>query len=148
MRKFLYILLVINILTLTYAFFAILGTSVLYAVIVLALGILELVPIIALISCLDNIGKLQSENVMLSYRLKKLENEILTNDTPADTVYPELKHGETARAVWECVKCGTVNKAETSHCSNCKAEYSPFINPTDDPTKKKKLSRWIKDKNR
>lgn len=146
MRKFLYILLIINILTLTYAFFAVLGTSVLYAVIILALGILELVPIIAIISCLDSIEKLESENVMLSYRLKKLENEIFANDIPSDKSYPELKTGETARAVWECIKCGTVNKAETSHCSNCKAEYSPFINPTDDPNKKPKLSRWIREK--
>ncbi len=146
MRKFLYILLLINILTLTYAFFAVLGSSVLYAIIILLLGILELVPIVALISCLDGVEKLKEENAMLSYRLKKLENEILQPDTVSETAYPELIHGDTARAVWECVKCGTVNKEGTSHCSNCKAEYSPFINPTDDPNKKPKLSRWIKEK--
>lgn len=145
MRKLLYILLAINILALIYGFFAILGASVVYAVILLALGILELIPIIAIISCLDDIEKLEGENTMLSYRLKKLENEVLPQETVHNS-YPELAHGDTAKAVWECVKCGTVNKAGTSHCSNCKAPYSPFINPTDDPTKKKKRSRWIKDK--
>ena len=146
MKKLLIVQLIINILALTYAFFAFLGSSVIYAFLVLGLGILSLVPIIALISCLDNIEKLTEDNIMLSYRLKKLENEVLQPDTVTDTSYPELITGETANAVWECVKCGTVNKAGTSHCLNCKAEYSPFINPTDDPNKKKKLSRWIKEK--
>ncbi len=145
MRKLLYILLGINILTLAYGFFAILSSSIVYAVILLLLGILELIPIIAIISCIDDIEKLKDENSMLSYRLKKLENEVLPEETVHNS-FPELTHGDTAKAVWECVKCSTVNKAGTSHCSNCKAPYSPFINPTDNPYEKKKLSRWIKDK--
>ena len=145
MRILLYILLGINILALAVAFIMMLTTSPVYAVIILLLGILEIVPIIAIISCLDDIEKLKGENTMLSYRLKKLENEVLPQETVHNS-YPELAHGDTAKAVWECVKCSTVNKAGTSHCSNCKAPYSPLVNPTDDPTKKKKRSRWIKDK--
>ncbi|MBQ3058066.1 MAG: zinc finger Ran-binding domain-containing family 2 protein [Clostridia bacterium] len=145
MRKLLIILLVINVITLAIAFIMSLVTAPLYAVLFLLLGILELVPIIAIISCLDDIDKLKQENAMLSYRLKKLENEVLPED-PVHNSFPELAYGEPARAIWECVKCGTVNKAGTTQCSHCKAPYSPFINPTDDPTKKKKRSRWIKDK--
>ncbi len=145
MRKLLIILLVINIITLAIAFIMSLVASPLYAILLLLLGILELIPIIAIISCLDDIEKLKQENAMLSYRLKKLENEALPEKTVHNS-FPELTHGEAARAVWECVKCGTVNKAGTTQCSNCRAPYSPFINPTDDPTKKKKRSRWIKDK--
>ncbi len=145
MRKLLYILLVINIITLAIAFIMSLVAAPLYAILLLLLGILELIPIIAIISCLDDIEKLKQENAMLSYRLKKLENEVIPEEAKHNRI-PELVHGEAARAVWECVKCGTINKAGTSHCSNCKAPYSPFINPTDDPTKKKKRSRWIKDK--
>ena len=145
MRILLYILLGINILALAVAFIMMLTTSPVYAVIILLLGILQLVPIIAIISCLDDTEKLKGENTMLSYRLKKLENEVLPQETVHNS-YPELAHGDTAKAVWECVKCSTVNKAGTSHCSNCKAPYSPLVNPTDDPTKKKKRSRWIKDK--
>lgn len=145
MRKMLYILLAINIITLTIGFIISLATAPLYAVLLLLLGILELIPIIAIITCLDDIEKLKQDNAYLSYRLKKLENEILPEE-PVHNSFPELSFGEPAKAIWECVKCGTVNKAETTHCSNCKAPYSPFINPTDDPTKKKKRSRWIKDK--
>ncbi len=145
MRKMLYILLVINIITLTVAFIMSLATAPLYSVLVLALGILELIPIIAIISCLDDIEKLKEDNAYLSYRLKKLENEVLPEE-PTHNSFPELSYGVPASAIWECVKCGTVNKAGTTQCSHCKAAYSPFINPTDDPTKKKKRSRWIKEK--
>ena len=82
---------------------------------------------------------------MLSYRLKKVENEVIPEEAKFNH-YPELSHGEVSKAVWECVKCNTVNKAGTTNCSNCKAPYSPFINPTDNPYEKKKRSRWIKDK--
>lgn len=145
MRKLLYILLGINILTLAYGFFAILSSSTLYAVVLLLLGILELIPIFAIIACLDDIDKLKDENSMLSYRLKKVENEVIPEEAKFSH-YPELAHGEAAKAVWECVKCNTVNKADTTHCVICKAPYSPFINPTDNPYEKKKRSRWIKDK--
>ncbi len=145
MRKLLIILLAINAVTLTIGFIMTLVASPLLAVILLLLGILELIPIIAIISCLDDIDKLKQENAMLSYRLKKLENEILPEE-PVHNSFPELACGEPARAVWECIKCGTVNKAGTTQCTHCKAPYSPFINPTDDPLKKKKRSRWIKDK--
>lgn len=145
MRKLLYIHLAINIITLAIAFIMTLVASPIYAILILLLGILSLVPIFAIISCLDDIEKLKGENTMLSYRLKKIENETIPQETVHNS-YPELAHGDTAKAVWECVKCSTVNKAGTSHCSNCKAPYSPLVNPTDDPTKKKKRSRWIKDK--
>ena len=143
MRILLYTLLGINILALAVAFIMMLTASPIYAVIILLLGILEIVPIIAIISCLDDIEKLKGENTMLSYRLKKLENETLPEETVHNS-YPELIHGDTAKAVWECVKCGTVNKKGTSECSNCKAEYSPWTNPTDSEFSKKKISRWIK----
>ena len=35
---------------------------------------------------------------------------------------------DTAKGTWECIKCGTVNKSGTTHCDNCKAEYSSYIN--------------------
>lgn len=140
----LYILLAINIITLTIGFIVSLSTVPFYAFLLLLLGILELIPIIAIITCLDDIEKLKQDNAYLSYRIKKLENEVLPEE-PVHNSFPELLYGEPAKAIWECVKCGTVNKAKTTHCSNCKAPYSPFINPTDDSTKKKKRSRWIKD---
>lgn len=142
MKKLLYIILTINIISLILAFFAILGSSFFYAILFGLLGILQLVPIIALISCMDNIENLQEDVSYLYYKLKHYEED--TGNIPESTSSPIANNPDTARATWKCVKCDTVNKANTNHCSNCKAPYSPFINPTDDPYAKKKISRWVK----
>lgn len=142
MKKILYVILVINILSLIYAFFMLFANSFFYAVLVVVLGGIGLVPLIALIKCLDNIEDLESEVSYLRYKIKGIEDnsaeEIKENPlTVANNRY-------TANATWKCIKCETVNKAGTNHCANCKAPYSPIINPTDDPYAKKKVSRWVK----
>ncbi len=144
MKKLLYIILVINIISLILAFFMILGTSVFYAVIFALLGCLELVPIIALISCLDNIENLQADVSYHYYKFKQLEEKSLEENQDNTTAPPKTNNPDTAIATWKCVKCDTVNKAGTNHCANCKAPYSPFVNPTSDPNAKKKISRWVK----
>lgn len=143
MKKCLFILLIVNILSIAFGFFTILGVSVIYAIIFLSIGILQLVPIIAIISCLDNIEDLQYQNSKLFSKLKKLEEEMFGKQN-SDEYITAVAKGDVAKATWECIKCGTVNKPNTSYCSNCKAPYSPFINPTDNPNAKKKISRWIK----
>lgn len=144
MRKLLYILLGIKILAMVVCFFMFLSSSVLYAVIFAMLGILDLIPIIAIIFCLDNIESLQDAHSSLFYKVKRIDDAINGTSVTENAEAPAVKYQETAKAVWECVKCGTVNKAETTHCANCKAEYSPIINPTDNPKLKKKISRWVK----
>lgn len=142
MKKILYILLVIDIISLIIGFFAILSNSIIYAVIFAVLGMIGLVPILALIHSLESIENLESEVAYLHYKIKKLEDngeEVIKENIP-----PSVNNKDTAVAPWECVKCGTVNKANTNHCANCKAPYSPFVNPTDNPYAKKKVSRWVK----
>ena len=55
MKKCLYILLIIDILAIAFGFITMLTASIIYAFILLALGILQLVPIVAIIYCLDSI---------------------------------------------------------------------------------------------
>mgnify|MGYP003300186591 CR=1 FL=1 len=55
MKKCLYILFVIDVLAIACGFITMLTASVIYAIVFLALGFLQLVPIIAIIYCLDNI---------------------------------------------------------------------------------------------
>lgn len=144
MITLLYIILIIDILTLIISFFMLLSTSVLYAVIFAAVGLLGLVPILVLINHIESIENLKNDFLRLQSEVKRLSDALSggypTNETSASV---SIKN-EPSTAVWECVKCGTVNKAGTSLCSNCNAEYSPFVNPTDNPFKKKKVSRWIK----
>ena len=73
------------------------------------------------------------------------ENE-KTEDSTTESLNSNIRHRETARGAWECVKCDTVNKEGTDRCSNCGSDYSPFTNPTVNPYEKKKVSRWIKEK--
>jgi len=145
MKKLLWIWLCIQGLSVALSFFALLGTNWFYAVVVLVLGILGLIPCFAIISCLYRIDSLEEDNYVLKYKIKCLEDDV-NGERKLDTeTHPELERLIDAQASWDCVKCGTVNKAGTTRCSNCKAEYSPMVNPTHYPTKKKpKVSRWVK----
>lgn len=142
MKKILYGILVVDILSLIYMFFMLISYSMIYALLAAALGGIGLVPLIALIHCLDSIDDLESEVAYLNYKLKKIEDG-LGEEIKENTV-PVANNSDTAIAPWKCIKCDTVNKAGTNQCANCKAPYSPFINPTDDPYAKKKVSRWVK----
>ena len=142
MKKLLYILLAINIISLILAFFMILGTSMIYAIIFGLLGVLQLIPLIAIISNMDNIENMQDDLSYLYNKVRQFE-DANKNETDVSTP-PATNYKDTAIAPWKCVKCDTINKANTNHCSNCKAPYSPFINPTDNPYAKKKISRWVK----
>ncbi len=145
MKKLLYLILCIQVLGVVYGFLAMLGSNWFYAIIVLVLGILSLVPIIAIISCLYRIDDLEGENYILKHKIKCLEDDVNGENEHDSTTHPELDRLVDAQATWDCVKCSTVNKAGSTRCSNCKAEYSPIVNPTHYPTKKPpKISRWVK----
>ena len=146
MKKLLYIILTIDIIASAIGFFALLLSSVITAFLVLPLILLSLVPLLAIISNLEKIEKLQEEVAILKYQQKQLQEQphTLQNTVPEDNTPPAVNRKETARGAWECVKCGTVNKEGTTHCSNCKADYSPWTNPTVSPMEKKKVSRWVK----
>ena len=145
MLKLLYINLIIDILTLVILFFMLLSTSVVYAVILVAVGLLGLVPIIVLINHVESIENLKIDFARLQSEVKRLKDSLSDNlEKTNENSISVLSNNETSKYVWECVKCGTVNKEATNHCSNCGAEYSSYVNPTDNPYKKRKLSRWVK----
>ncbi len=145
MKKLLYILLTIDIISLAIGFFASLSVSLIFSVIILLLGILNLVPIIAIISNIDNIENLYDELNSMKYKLKALSDDNKPIDSENKSL-PTVGQKEKARGAWECVKCGTINKEGTDTCQNCKALYSPIINPTTNPFEKKNVSRWVKEK--
>lgn len=144
MLTLLYIILIIDILTLVFSFFMLLSTSVVYAVIFIAVGLLGLVPILVLINHIESIENLKNDFARLQIEVKRLTDALSDNSPTNENRIPVLLKNEPSKTVWECVKCGTVNKAGTNLCTNCSAEYSPFVNPTDSHGKKKKLSRWVK----
>ena len=143
MKKLLYVLLVIDIVALAICFIILLPASVLLAIFYLAMGVLGLIPTIAIIRCLDDIELMQDNISHLYNKLHKLEgiNQNETSENPE----PAARHGEEAKLTWQCVKCGTVNKAGTTNCSYCNNEFSPVLNQTFH-SNPKALSRWVKPK--
>ena len=145
MKKLLYILLFLQIISGVYLFFLFLGNNAFAAVVAVFISILQIALTISVIRNTENIEQLNEETTWLRTKLKGLENIVNPYNSPESAV-PAAYHGEAARGTWECVKCGTVNKAGTDACQNCGAAYSAEINPPSNPFAKKKprVSRFVK----
>lgn len=145
MKKLLYILLFLQIICGLYVFFMLIGNTPFYAVISALIALLEITLTVAVIQNTDGIEQLSDETVWLKAKLKELEDKVNPYDLTEVTA-PAASHGDAAYGTWECVKCGTVNKAGTDTCQNCGAVYSAEINPTSNPCAKKKpkMSRFVK----
>lgn len=145
MKKLLYILLFLQIISGVYLFFLFLGNNAFAAVVAGFISILQIVLTLSVIRNTEDIEQLSEETFWLRTKLKGLENIVNPYNSPESAV-PAAYHGEAARGTWECVKCGTVNKAGTDACQSCGAAYSAAINPTSNPYAKKKprVSRFVK----
>ncbi len=139
MKKCLYALLVVQILALAIGFFLLLGQNWVYSLVFLGLGVLNLVPIIAIISCLDTTEQNSGDISYIYYKLKQMENE---SPSAVKTEAPAVKRNDSPKKPWKCIKCGTVNKAEDNICAGCNAEFD-YLNPTYDSEPKRK-SRFVK----
>ena len=145
MKKLLYILLFLQIISGVYLFFFFLCNNAFAAVVAGFISILQIVLTLSVIRNTDETERLSEETFWLRTKLKELENVVNPYNSPESAV-PAAYHGEAARGTWECVKCGTVNKAGTDICQSCGAAYSAEINPTSNPFAKKKprVSRFVK----
>lgn len=145
MKTLLYILLILQIISGAFGFFMFIASAWYIALICLFLYLLQVVLTLAVIDNKNRIENLELNVDNIFYKLKKYENtnDIIFNDDKSVTPIVENRHASIGP--WECIKCGTINKTSSTHCSNCKADYSPLLNPTVNPNdKKKRVSRWIK----
>ena len=145
MKKLLYILLFLQIIGGVYLFFLLIGNNAFAAVVAGFTCILQIALTLSVIRNTDETERLSDETFWIRTKLKELEDAVNPYNSPESAV-PAAYHGEAARGTWECVKCGTVNKAGTDVCQNCGAAYSAAINPTSNPFAKKKprISRFVK----
>lgn len=145
MKKLLYILLFLQIIGGVFSFFLLIGSDAFTAVLAGFTCILQIALTVSVIRNTEDIEQLSEETAWLRTKLRKLENKDNLYTEPESAV-PAAYHGEAARGTWECVKCGTVNKAGTDTCQSCGAAYSAEINPTSNPYAKKKprVSRFVK----
>lgn len=142
MKALLIVLLVLQMLVCVFVFFAFLPSSIVLALLYLAIAALQCILTVAVIRHCVEIEDIWDEIYRLRGAVRQLQNVV---EPPEDVVYPIELPTETSQNVWECVKCATVNKAETTHCAHCGSAYAVSVNPTDDPTKKRVMSRWVKD---
>ena len=145
MKKLLYILLFLQIISGVFIFFMLIGSDAFTAVLAGFICILQIALTISVIRNTDETERLSEETFWLRTKLKELEDVVNPYNSPESAV-PAAYHGEAARGTWECVKCGTVNKAGPDVCQSCGAAYSAEINPTSNPFAKKKprVSRFVK----
>ncbi len=146
MLTLLYISLIVNIIAVAVAFFMLISTSFMYAIGVLLVGAFSIVSLLIAINYIEGIEALKVDFSRLQSKVKHI-SDLLSKETTAEeneNPSPISQSSEPAKATWECVKCGTVNKSGTSRCALCKADYSPSVNPTDNPYAKKKISRFVK----
>ena len=145
MKKLLYILLFLQIISGVYLFFLFLGNNAFAAVVAGFISILQIVLTLSVIRNTDETERLSEETFWLRTKLKELEDIVNPYNSPESAV-PAAYHGEAARGTWECVNCGTVNKAGPDVCQSCGVAYSAEINPTSNPFAKKKprVSRFVK----
>ena len=145
MKKLLYILLFLQIIGGVFSFFLLIGSDAFTAVLAGFICILQIALTVSVIRNTEDIEQLSEETAWLRTKLKRLEEAVNPYNSPESAV-PAAYHGEAARGTWECVKCGTVNKAGTDVCQSCCAAYSAEINPTSNPFAKKKprVSRFVK----
>ena len=145
MKKLLYILLFLQIISGVFIFFMLIGSNAFAAVVAVFISILQMILTLSVIRNTDETERLSEETIWLRTKLKELE-DVVNPYNSLESAVPAAYHGEAARGTWECVKCGTVNKAGTDVCQSCGAAYSAEINPTSNPFAKKKprISRFVK----
>ena len=108
MRKYLYLILVLQIIGAIAEFFILLSQSVILSVLLTPISLLGVIPTIAIIRNMDDIDDLRYEVNKLRYENNK--SDVSSNDDFQLKISPSVSNKETARGTWECVKCGTVNK--------------------------------------
>ncbi len=140
MKKILYLYLGLELSAAIVALLLSLNSSFILALVSFLAALVGVIIPLAVIKNLDNIEEMQTELFRLRHHITQIEN-VLEGKAEQEGE-PLSFEEEFAGGTWQCVKCGSVNKEGTSHCSNCKAAYDSYVNPTSDPNKKKKLNRW------
>lgn len=110
MKKLLYILLFLQIISGVFIFFMLIGSNAFAAVLAGFSSLLQIALTFSVICNTEGVEQLSEETTWLRQKLKRLEEAVNPYNSPKSAV-PAAYHGEVARGTWECVKCGTVNKA-------------------------------------
>lgn len=128
--------------------------SFILGILAIALIVLGVVPIFALIRCMDDIDELRPKLQWLTERVYKLENQLSLYENPVmidveqnssspgayerHTGRQPQGPGQTAKHRWICPKCQSVNAEGTSSCQECGARYTSEIGSVEE----RPLTKW------
>ena len=122
------VLIVIEIVGGVVSFLGLLISNWIVALISLPFLALGVIPWLVLLDHMDQIEQLYRQVSLLQTKVHFLEKEMLSSEEGDDSdlsyVNPNGVSSVSASSRWECVKCGAVNRANTSVCENCGARFS------------------------
>ena len=122
------VLIVIEIVGGVISFLGLLISNWIVALISLPFLALGVIPWLVLLDHMDQIEQLYRQVSLLQTKIHFLEKEMLSSEEGDDSdlsyVNPNGVSSVSASSRWECVKCGAVNRANTSVCENCGARFS------------------------
>ncbi len=122
------ILIVIEIVGGVVSFLGLLISNWIVALISLPFLALGVIPWLVLLDHMDQIEQLYRQVSLLQTKVHFLEKEMLSSEEGDESdlsyVNPNGVSSVSASSRWECVKCGAVNRANTSVCENCGARFS------------------------
>ncbi len=110
-------------------FFYGISTEPVNALLCLGLFGLFAVPCFALVGTMDRVDRQEEQLRELQEKLHRLEETRPAPATPAAADEPQRAvpaYKPEARHPWDCVRCGTVNKAGTTACAHCGAAYDEW----------------------
>jgi len=122
------VLIVIEIVGGVVSFLGLLISNWIVALISLPFLALGVIPWLVLLDHMDQIEQLYRQVSLLQTKVQFLEKEMLSSEEGDESdlsyVNPNGVSSVSASSRWECVKCGAVNRANTSVCENCGARFS------------------------
>jgi len=122
------VLIVIEIVGGVVSFLGLLISNWIVALISLPFLALGVIPWLVLLDHMDQIEQLYRQVSLLQTKVHFLEKEMLSSEEGDESdlsyVNPNGVSSVSASSRWECVKCGAVNRANTSVCENCGARFS------------------------
>ncbi len=123
MKRALYIIIAINIVSGIISGFMLLSQSIILGLLCFFFAGIGIIPYLLIIQHCDDIESLRAEISFLRSEIFKIQNSGTSDDGK------KRYATETANQKWQCLKCKAVNPAGTNVCQNCGDFYSSFDNP-------------------
>lgn len=123
LKKIIIVLTAISWLMLIAMFIGTIADGFVRALINFVIGLVLTVPLVALVLVMDEVEQLRVKVGELECENGRLERQFSLPGAEEKRTPPTAVRGRKAMLDWICAKCGSVNKANTTNCSECGSAY-------------------------